>query len=100
MEQAIKEVEADVFWCLSTFIDLIQVCLLTCLPLLTLQDNYVPQTPGIQRMLFLLSELVAKLPSLENTRAHFEAQGMQYILFAFRWMSCLLMREVPLKVCH
>jgi hypothetical protein len=28
------------------------------------QDNYVPHTPGIQRMLFLLGELITKLDSM------------------------------------
>jgi len=83
MQAAMKDVEADVFWCLSTFIDLIQ-------------DNYVPSTPGIQRMLFLLKELITKLDS--KLQSHFESQGIQYVLFAFRWMSCILMREVPLQL--
>lgn len=29
---------------------------------------------------------------------HLEEQGAQFIVFAFRWMNCLLMREMPLPI--
>jgi hypothetical protein len=28
---------------------------------------------------------------------HLQHQGIEFIQFAFRWMNCLLMREIPLK---
>jgi TBC1 domain family member 2 len=29
--------------------------------------------------------------------AHLEQQGVEFLQFAFRWMNCLLMREVSLN---
>ena len=29
--------------------------------------------------------------------AHFEEQGVEFMQFAFRWMNCLLMREMSVK---
>jgi hypothetical protein len=29
--------------------------------------------------------------------AHFEDQGVEFMQFAFRWMNCLLMREISMK---
>jgi hypothetical protein len=29
--------------------------------------------------------------------AHFEDQGIEFMQFAFRWMNCLLMREISMK---
>jgi hypothetical protein len=29
--------------------------------------------------------------------AHLEDQGIEYMQFAFRWMNCLLMREISIK---
>ena len=31
----------------------------------------------------------------EPVAAHLEAEGLQFIQFAFRWVNCLLLREVP-----
>lgn len=28
---------------------------------------------------------------------HFRDEGIQYLQFSFRWMNCLLLREIPLK---
>ena len=29
--------------------------------------------------------------------AHFDEQGVEFMQFAFRWMNCLLMREISVK---
>lgn len=31
----------------------------------------------------------------EPVAAHLESEGLQFIQFAFRWVNCLLLREVP-----
>ena len=31
----------------------------------------------------------------EPVAAHLEAEGLQFMQFAFRWVNCLLLREVP-----
>lgn len=76
-------VEADSYWAVSKFIDCIQ-------------DNYTSSQPGIQRSLHRLQELVGKLdPVLYN---HLQTQGVMFVQFAFRWVNCLLMRELPLHL--
>lgn len=76
-------VEADSYWAVSKFIDCIQ-------------DNYTSSQPGIQRSLHRLQELVGKLdPPLYH---HLESQGVMFVQFAFRWVNCLLMRELPLSL--
>lgn len=47
-DEVLKEVEADVYWCVTKFIDCIQDC-------------YTTSQPGIQRMLYRLEELVRKI---------------------------------------
>lgn len=37
------------------------------------------------------------MPLVAPLAAHFEDQGVEYMQFAFRWMNCLLMREISVK---
>jgi len=76
-------VEADSFWCMSKLLD-------------GIQDHYTFAQPGIQRMTFKLKELVSRIDA--PLARHLEEQQTQFILFAFRWMNCLLMREMPLPI--
>ena len=79
----LAQVEADSYWCLSKLID-------------SIQDHYTFAQPGIQRMVFKLKELVARIdPKLHN---HLVDQQLHFIQFAFRWMNCLLMRELSLDL--
>jgi hypothetical protein len=82
-EAEMAQMEADSYWAVSKFIDCIQ-------------DNYTSSQPGIQRSLHRLSELVGKLdPALYQ---HLQTQGVMFVQFAFRWVNCLLMRELPLNL--
>lgn len=70
----LAQVEADAYWCLSKLLD-------------TIQDHYTFAQPGIQRMVFKLKEIVARIDTpLHN---HLAEQGLAFIQFAFRWMNCL-----------
>lgn len=46
--QAISNIEADCYWCLSKFLD-------------GMQDHYTFAQPGIQRLVFRLKELVRRI---------------------------------------
>ncbi|KAI9340401.1 RabGAP/TBC [Zopfochytrium polystomum] len=81
-DEALFEVEADSFWCLSKLLD-------------GIQDNYTHGQPGIQRQIVRLRELINRIDTPLFT--HMQNQGIDFIQFAFRWMNCLLMRELPLK---
>lgn len=75
-------VEADSFWCLTKLLD-------------GIQDNYIHAQPGIQRQVSALRDLTSRI---DGTLAkHMESEGVEFIQFSFRWMNCLLMREVSVK---
>ena len=94
----------------------------------SIQDHYTFAQPGIQRMVFKLKELIARIDA--PLHAHLQEQGVHFIQcalattpaphsplhapppkqahvgpavvdvhrFAFRWMNCLLMRELSLDL--
>ncbi|EMR10813.1 hypothetical protein PNEG_00960 [Pneumocystis murina B123] len=75
-------IEADTFWCISKLLD-------------SIQDNYVFAQPGIHRQIINLKELITRIDhQLSN---HLEKEGVEYIQFSFRWMNCMLMREMSVK---
>lgn len=81
-DETFLAVEADSFWCLTKLLD-------------GIQDNYTFAQPGIQRQIVKLKELINRIDApLYN---HLQSQGIEFIQFAFRWMNCLLMREISLK---
>ncbi|XAR71065.1 hypothetical protein NMG60_11028158 [Bertholletia excelsa] len=78
--EKISNVEADCYWCLSKLLD-------------GMQDHYTFAQPGIQRLVFKLKELVRRID--EPVSRHMEEQGLEFLQFAFRWVNCLLIREIP-----
>ncbi|XP_058164938.1 TBC1 domain family member 22A isoform X2 [Dasypus novemcinctus] len=81
-EEALRNVEADTYWCMSKLLD-------------GIQDNYTFAQPGIQMKVKMLEELVSRID--EQVHRHLEQHEVKYLQFAFRWMNNLLMREVPLR---
>ncbi|KAJ2916744.1 hypothetical protein MD484_g3657, partial [Candolleomyces efflorescens] len=78
----VDAVEADSFWCLSRLLD-------------GIQDNYISAQPGIHRSVKRMQELVARIdPTLSS---HLDSQNVEFMQFAFRWMNCLLMREISVQ---
>ncbi|OSC97452.1 RabGAP/TBC [Trametes coccinea BRFM310] len=75
-------VEADTFWCLSRLLD-------------GIQDNYIAGQPGIHRSVKRMAELVARIDA--PLAAHLEVENVEFMQFAFRWMNCLLMREISVQ---
>lgn len=75
-------VEADTFWCLTKLLD-------------GIQDNYIHAQPGIQRQVAELRELTQRIDS--NLVKHLSSENVEFMQFSFRWMNCLLMREVSVK---
>jgi hypothetical protein len=79
-EGALAEIEADCYFCFSKVLD-------------GLQDCFTKGQPGIYRMLELLARVVRRgNPEFADW---IEKQGIAYEEFAFRWMNCLLVRELP-----
>ncbi|KAK9832713.1 hypothetical protein WJX81_003081 [Elliptochloris bilobata] len=79
-EAAVHAAEADAYWCLCKLLD-------------GIQDHYTHAQPGIQRTVFRLHELVRRIE--EPVTQHMEAEGLDFLQFTFRWVNCLLLREVP-----
>ncbi|KAL4885368.1 rab-GTPase-TBC domain-containing protein [Aspergillus karnatakaensis] len=75
-------VEADSFWCLTKLLD-------------GIQDNYIYAQPGIHRQVKALRELTMRIDS--TLAKHLEQEGVEFMQFSFRWMNCLLMREVSVR---
>ncbi len=73
-----------------------------------MQDNYTFAQLGIQRACLKLSEIVHRVDGTTMTEPinsctaplyeHLKHQQTLFIQFAFRWMNCLLMRELPLQL--
>jgi hypothetical protein len=82
-ESDVLDIEADCYWCLNKLLD-------------GIQDHYTYSQPGIQKTLFHVQELVARVEA--PTAAHFEKENVEFIQFAFRWANCLLLRELPFKL--
>lgn len=75
-------VEADSFWCLTKLLD-------------GIQDNYIFAQPGIVRQVGALRDLTTRIDS--SLAKHLENQGVEFMQFSFRWMNCLLMREITIR---
>lgn len=78
-EEQFHCIEADCFWCLTKLLD-------------GIQDHYTFASPGIQRLVFKLEELIARIDV--HLYQHLQNQGLNFLQFAFRWVNCLLMREL------
>jgi hypothetical protein len=60
-----------------------------------IQDNYIYAQPGIHRQVRALRDLTKRIDSaLAN---HLEQEGVEFMQFSFRWMNCLLMREMSIR---
>ncbi|RKP09484.1 rab-GTPase-TBC domain-containing protein [Thamnocephalis sphaerospora] len=81
-EEVLTVIEADSFWCMTKLLD-------------GIQDNYTHGQPGIQRQIGRLRELIGRIDA--PLAQHLESESVEYIQFSFRWMNCLLMRELSLR---
>lgn len=78
----IDAVEADTYWCLTKLLD-------------GIQDNYIVAQPGIVRQVSALRDLTHRIDGILTK--HLEREGVEFMQFSFRWMNCLLMREVNIR---
>lgn len=80
-KEVLEVIEADTYWCLTKLLD-------------GIQDNYIHAQPGIQRQVAELKDLTAVIkPKLVQ---HLQRENVEFMQFSFRWMNCLLMREVSI----
>ncbi|ORX41651.1 RabGAP/TBC, partial [Piromyces finnis] len=81
-KEQLTNVEADSFWCLTILLD-------------GIQDNYIHAQPGIVRQVEKMNELTNRID--EQLYNHLKEENVNFLQFAFRWMNCLLMREISLQ---
>ncbi|KYN97256.1 putative TBC domain protein [Plasmodium gaboni] len=82
-DEDLKNVESDLYFCLSKLLEQIQ-------------DNYTFGQPGIQRAIIKVKEIVKRIDnSLFN---HIYNNNIDFIQFSFRWVNCLLLREFPINI--
>ncbi|CAN3502287.1 GTPase-activating protein Gyp1p [Diutina catenulata] len=76
-------IEADTYWCLAKLLE-------------NITDSYIHEQPGIHRQVSELRVLTSKIDvDLLN---HFDREGIEFLQFSFRWMNCLLMREMSINL--
>ncbi|PIA17641.1 RabGAP/TBC, partial [Coemansia reversa NRRL 1564] len=80
-EEVAAAAEADSFWCLTRLLD-------------GIQDNYTHAQPGVLRQIVKMKELVARIDA--PLAQHLADEGVEFMQFAFRWINCLLLRELSL----
>ena len=78
----LDEIEADTYYCISRLLD-------------GIQDHYTTDQPGIQRMVKKLEDLVRRTDA--DLYNHIQGEGLMFLQFAFRYMNCLLIRELNMK---
>eukprot|EP00638_Chattonella_subsalsa_P015502 CAMPEP_0117839336 /NCGR_PEP_ID=MMETSP0949-20121206/13928_1 /TAXON_ID=44440 /ORGANISM="Chattonella subsalsa, Strain CCMP2191" /LENGTH=461 /DNA_ID=CAMNT_0005682313 /DNA_START=182 /DNA_END=1568 /DNA_ORIENTATION=+ len=81
--QILSEVEADTYWCTTKLLD-------------NIQDHYTAEQPGLQRMLVRFEDLIRRIDG--PLYAHLLEQGVMVNQVAFKWMNCLLLRELPIRI--
>ena len=81
---ALDNVEADVFWCFSRLVD-------------SIQDNYTASQAGIHRQVSRMQQICTALdPDLVK---HLQIDlEIEFVQFAFRWINCLLVRELKTEL--
>ncbi|RKP11258.1 rab-GTPase-TBC domain-containing protein, partial [Piptocephalis cylindrospora] len=81
-EEIVEVVEADSYWCLTKLLE-------------GIQDNYTHAQPGILRQITRLRDLINRIDA--PLAMHLARENVEFLQFAFRWMNCLLMREISLS---
>lgn len=114
-DSCLLKIEAECYGCLTkllSFIQVIDILIGSHFGIaFLLQDNYVFGQPGIVRALEVLARLVYRvdgensnnncfdvLLSIAELSAHLRSNGIELIQICFRWMNCLLVRELPVSI--
>ncbi|KAI1725120.1 rab-GTPase-TBC domain-containing protein [Ditylenchus destructor] len=62
--------------------------------LTTVYDDYIIEQPGIHFKVQNFKQLVSQVD--EELYDHLQSHGVEFLLFSFRWMHNMLIRELPL----
>ncbi|CAG9318057.1 unnamed protein product [Blepharisma stoltei] len=82
-QDLLLQVEADTYWCLANIMTF-------------MHDFFMHSTPGVQRAMIKIGDVIKRVdPQLS---AYMENADVTPISYAFRWVSCFMMREFPLHL--
>lgn len=82
-EEMLLQIEADTYYCFSSFLE-------------PLKQSYANELEGVFKNLEALNEGIKQMD--QKLHAHFIEQQVDIVNFAFRWIFCLLIREIPLHL--
>lgn len=82
-KEELADAEADAFWTFTKLVALVE-------------DNFIPDQPGILKRVARLDQIVSIVDPILSR--HLERNGNDFIQFSYRWMNCLLMRELPFNM--
>jgi len=80
-EEKLADVEADTYWCVAKILS-------------EIFDHYTHGQPGIQRMATQITELIKRVDV--PLADHLREQNIELFAPAFRWITCLMVREMPI----
>eukprot|EP01060_Flectonema_neradi_P013864 TRINITY_DN20590_c0_g1_i2.p1 TRINITY_DN20590_c0_g1~~TRINITY_DN20590_c0_g1_i2.p1 ORF type:complete len:419 (+),score=38.76 TRINITY_DN20590_c0_g1_i2:42-1259(+) len=80
LNEVLEDVEADCYWCFHALLH-------------SIQDHYTEGQTGIQAKLSVLDSLLKRAEP--RLAAHFECEEVNLMQFAYKWVNCLLLRELP-----
>ncbi|CAG9313322.1 unnamed protein product [Blepharisma stoltei] len=83
LPENMDELEADAYWCLNIMVE-------------SIQDYFFPSSPGIQRALIKISEIIFRVK--QELIYHFKGEQLEMIHFSFRWFNCMFIREFSLPM--
>jgi len=81
-DETLTQVEADSYYCLGKFIA-------------GIQDHYTTGQPGILHMILQLEKCLKRVDPELHEHIVVRCQ-LKFLYFSFRWMACLLVRELSL----
>lgn len=81
-EAQLSGVEPDTYWCLSAL-------------MASLHEFFTPNLPGVQRCLSNIRELLPRIDY--ELGQHLSAEELDPMDFAYRWVSCFMMRDLPFR---
>ena len=94
-DDVLDEIEADTYWCLHNLLSGIQEHRYNTASSTkkTSNNGSIEQNiGGIQKMIILMERVIHRVdPALHK---HLQMHGVEFLWFAFRWMNCLLVREM------
>eukprot|EP00996_Jenningsia_fusiforme_P000539 NODE_1478_length_1518_cov_25.991831_g1336_i0.p1 GENE.NODE_1478_length_1518_cov_25.991831_g1336_i0~~NODE_1478_length_1518_cov_25.991831_g1336_i0.p1 ORF type:complete len:385 (-),score=66.71 NODE_1478_length_1518_cov_25.991831_g1336_i0:219-1373(-) len=79
----LDEIEADTYWCFAAM-------------LTSIHHLFTFGQPEVLEMVHKCSTVVARVDA--PLHSHLCAHGLDFIQFAYRWMNCLLLRELPVTL--